>query len=75
MRLLILLAAGILFVALANWLGRPERPMSREPWEPEDKIEPIDREALEAAEREVRDREEDPVQEEPGDDWGPGKGT
>jgi hypothetical protein len=29
--------------------------VEREPWEAEDRVEPVDREELEAAEREVRD--------------------
>jgi hypothetical protein len=74
MRLLVLLAAGILFMALARWLGRPKAQVPREPWEGEDRIEPIDHAALEAAEREVRERRQDPEEDAPGDDWGPGAG-
>lgn len=48
-------AVAILVVALGVWFLRPKRPVEREPWEPEDKVEPIDREELEQAEREVRD--------------------
>ena len=53
--LLYLAAVVILLVALAAWLLRPRRSIAREPWEPEDRVEPIDREELEAAEREVSD--------------------
>jgi len=53
--LLYLVAVGILVVALGVWLLRPRREVEREPWEPEDRVEPVDREALDEAEREVRD--------------------
>jgi hypothetical protein len=53
--LLYYLAVAVLVVALGAWILRPKRAVEREPWEPEDKIEPVDREELEAAEREVRD--------------------
>ena len=53
--LLYLAAVGILIVALGAWLLRPKRAVEREPWEPEDRVEPIDTEELEQAEREVRD--------------------
>ena len=69
-----LLGALILIIAVASWLRRARRGVASEPWEPEDEVEPIDREALEAAEREARDRRSDPEEEAPGDDWGPGTG-
>lgn len=53
--LLYLVAVGILGVAVGAWLLRPKREVEREPWEPEDRVEPIDKEELEQAEREVRD--------------------
>jgi hypothetical protein len=53
--LLYLVAVAILVVALGVWFLSPKRTVEREPWEPEDRVEPIDREELEAAEREVRD--------------------
>ncbi len=53
--LLYFVAVGILVVALGAWLLRPKRGVEREAWEPEDRVEPIDREELEQAEREVRD--------------------
>ena len=53
--LLYFVAVIILVVALGAWLLRPRREVESEAWEPEDRVEPIDREELEAAEHEVRD--------------------
>jgi hypothetical protein len=53
--LLYYLAVAVLVVALGAWILRPKRAVEREAWEPEDRVEPIDREELEQAEREVRD--------------------
>jgi hypothetical protein len=53
--LLFLSAVVILMVALGAWLFRPKRGVEREAWEPEDRVEPVDREELEQAEREVKD--------------------
>jgi len=63
--------ALIVVGALLLWLLVPGR---RVPASPDDPIEPVDIEELEAAEREVRDlgveqRPEDGFE---GDDWGPG---
>lgn len=64
-----LLVAAVLLVAVALWLRRTRRhPGPRVHGEPG-----IDREALEAAEREVRDLPRVPPDDDtPGDDWGPG---
>jgi len=63
--------ALIVVGALLLWLLVPGR---RAPASPDDSIEPVDIEELEAAERDVRDlgveqRPEDGFE---GDDWGPG---
>lgn len=65
-----LLVAGAALAALIAWLLRPRRPRGPRLVEEDD----IDREALEAAEREVRElesgrRPEDGFET---DDWGPG---
>jgi hypothetical protein len=74
LRILLLAAAALIALAFGSWLRRPRAAVPREPWEPDDRVEPVDREALEAAEREVRHRREAPEEEAPGDDWGPGAG-
>jgi hypothetical protein len=64
--------AAVLLVGLVIWLVRERRyPGPRLHGE-----EGIDREELEAAEREVRELEAGtlPDEERPGDDWGPGTG-
>lgn len=63
---------GIAIVALAAWLLRPRRMVTRESWEGEDRVEPVDHSVLDAAEREVRGRLGEPEDEAEGDDWGPG---
>ena len=66
----VLLVALLLLLALVSWLVRDRR--ARGPrLHGQDGI---DRDELEAAEREVRDLEngESPGEEMPGDDWGPG---
>jgi hypothetical protein len=68
----LVIPALVLLAALIAWLLLPKRPVAREHWEPEDRVEPIDRAELEAAEREVRERESEADGEESGDDWGPG---
>ena len=67
------LGAAILVVAVGVWWRRPRRRPAVEPWE-EDRVVPVDREELEAAEREARrgSAGRDPDEELPGDDWGPG---
>ena len=64
--------AAVLVVGLILWLVR-ERPYPGPRLHGEDGI---DREELEAAEREVRELETGalPEEERPGDDWGPGTG-
>jgi hypothetical protein len=67
-----MLLAAVLIVGLVLWLSRGRRyPGPRLHGD-----EGIDREELEAAEREVRDLEAGavPEDERPGDDWGPGTG-
>lgn len=66
----VLLVAGALLLALAAWLLRDRRPRGPRLHGSDG----IDREELEAAEREVRDLEGrgSPDEELPGDDWGPG---
>lgn len=66
----VLLVAGVLLIALVIWVLRDRR-------HPGPRLhgdDGIDREELEAAEREVRERESgtSPDEEQPGDDWGPG---
>jgi hypothetical protein len=64
--------AAVLLVGLVLWLARERRyPGPRLHGE-----DGIDREELEAAEREVRESEAgaSPDEERPGDDWGPGTG-
>jgi hypothetical protein len=64
--------AAVLLVGLVLWLVRDRRhPGPRLHGE-----DGIDREELEAAEREVRELEADAIPDEdrPGDDWGPGTG-
>jgi hypothetical protein len=66
----ILLVAGVLLLAVAVWLRRDRRyPGPRLHGD-----DGIDREELEAAEREVRELDDrsSPDGERPGDDWGPG---
>lgn len=67
----ILLIAGMLAVAVAAWLVKRRRHLG-----PRSMTDPdgIDREVLEAAEREVRDldRMQEPEEDVEGDDWGPG---
>jgi hypothetical protein len=53
--LLYLVAVAILVVALGVWFLSPKRTVEREPWEPDDRVEPVNRDELEQAEREVRD--------------------
>jgi hypothetical protein len=68
----IIFLAAVLMVGLVLWLGRQRRyPGPRLHGEDD-----IDREELEAAEREVRELEAGalPDDERPGDDWGPGTG-
>jgi len=62
----------IALISLVLWFIAPRREVSRESWEPADRIEPVDQAQLEAAEREVRDRGYTPESDEQGDDWGPG---
>jgi hypothetical protein len=63
-----LLVAAVLVVAVVLWLRRDrQHPGPRIHGE-----EGIDREALEEAEREVRDLPRHPDEDRPGDDWGPG---
>lgn len=64
------------FAALVLWLVLPRRRVEREPWEAETPGAAIDRDELEAAEREVRDLDpgQDPEEGWEGDDWGPGAG-
>lgn len=67
-----ILLAAVLIVGLVLWLLRERRyPGPRLHGEDD-----IDREELEAAEREVRELEAGalPEDERPGDDWGPGTG-
>lgn len=67
-----ILLAAVLLVGLVLWLLRDRRyPGPRLHGD-----DGIDREELEAAEREVRDLEAGalPDEERPGDDWGPGTG-
>jgi len=65
------LLTGLTVLAVLYWLARrnedPKPPRRSPPWE-------VDREALEAAEREVRDLaiDHDPDEAFEGDDWGPG---
>jgi hypothetical protein len=66
----VLLVSGVLLHAVMLWLLRDRR-------HPGPRLhghDGIDREELEAAEREVRDLEDrrSPDEEQPGDDWGPG---
>jgi len=68
----LVIPALVLCAALIVWLLVPKRPVAREEWEPEDQVEPVDQAELDAAEREVRGRLNDPEQDEAGDDWGPG---
>ena len=75
MQLLLLAAAAVIVLALGAWLRRPGEKPTREAWEGEDRVEPIDHAALEAAEREVQGRLAPPEDDEAGDDWGPGTGT
>ncbi|HWB42580.1 MAG TPA: hypothetical protein VG500_15065 [Gemmatimonadales bacterium] len=66
------LVAGVLIVALLLWIVRDRR----HPGPRLEGADGIDREELEAAEREVRELEAGlgPDEERPGDDWGPGTG-
>jgi hypothetical protein len=66
----VLLVSATLLVALALWLRRDRR----HPGPRLHGSDGIDREELEAAEREVRDLDAParPEGERPGDDWGPG---
>ncbi len=66
--------ASIVLLALLLWLVLPRRQVEREPWEGESPGPALDREELEAAEREVRelDSAADPEEGGEGDDWGPG---
>ncbi|HXG45932.1 MAG TPA: hypothetical protein VNJ71_14365 [Gemmatimonadales bacterium] len=68
--------ALVVLVALVLWFVLPRRRMEREPWEAEDPGAAIDREELEAAERDLRDLDpgQDPEEGWEGDDWGPGAG-
>jgi hypothetical protein len=65
----VLLVAVMLFLGIAAWLRRDRRyPGPRLHGE-----DGIDRDALEEAEREVRDQQAPPpTPDRPGDDWGPG---
>ena len=65
--------AAVLFVGVVLWLARERRYPGPRLHGEEDGI---DREELEAAEREVRELESGtlPDDERPGDDWGPGTG-
>ena len=68
----VIFLAAVLLVGLMLWLVRERRyPGPRLYGE-----DGIDREELEAAEREVRELEADalPDEQRPGDDWGPGTG-
>ncbi len=63
----------VFIVAFLVWLVAPG---TRQPATPDDPVEPVDQDELDAAEREVRDldinqRPEDGFE---GDDWGPGAG-
>jgi hypothetical protein len=66
----VLLVAGVLLLALVVWLVRDRRARGPRLYGHDG----IDREELEAAEREVRELEArgSPDEELPGDDWGPG---
>jgi hypothetical protein len=68
--------AIVVLAALVLWLVLPRRRMEREAWEEETTGAAIDREELEAREREVRDLDpgQDPEEGWEGDDWGPGSG-
>ncbi|MEO8030544.1 MAG: hypothetical protein ABJC74_04125 [Gemmatimonadota bacterium] len=72
MPLFLVLPAIVIGLALVVWLLRPQRQVQPEAWEAEDQIEPVDQAELDAAEREVRGKGNDPEEEDPGDDWGPG---
>jgi hypothetical protein len=68
-----ILAGVLLLVGLVVWvLRKPRIPSEPQTWE--DAVEPPDADALEAAEREVRDLDVHQRPEEgfEGDDWGPG---
>lgn len=68
-----LIGAAVLVIAVLVWRLRAPRRPGTEPWET-DAVEAPDRDALEAAEREMRRGPalRDPDDELPGDDWGPG---
>jgi hypothetical protein len=68
----VIFLAAVLLVGLVLWLIRERRYPGPRLYGEED----IDREELEAAEREVRELEAGalPDDERPGDDWGPGTG-
>jgi hypothetical protein len=67
-----ILVAGVVLVCLVIWLVRDRRYPGPRLHGGDD----IDREELEAAEREVRELDAGalPDEERPGDDWGPGTG-
>jgi hypothetical protein len=68
----VIFLAAVLLVGLLLWLVRERRDPGPRLYGEDD----IDREELEAAEREVRELEAGalPDDERPGDDWGPGTG-
>jgi hypothetical protein len=68
----VVLLAGVLVVGVVLWLLRDRR----YPGPRLEGVDGIDREELEAAEREVQELDATlrPDEERPGDDWGPGTG-
>ncbi|HEX7919141.1 MAG TPA: hypothetical protein VF454_07035 [Gemmatimonadales bacterium] len=73
-----LIVAAILIVMVIAWRIQPKQTYTPDPDDPLDdgSTAPIDREALERAEREVRgwSATMKPDDERPADDWGPGTG-
>jgi hypothetical protein len=73
---IVAILGGLIFVALLAWWMQPKQGYLPDPEDPLDDgvPAPIDRAALEAAEREVRelDAHARPDDERPEEDWGPG---